>query len=220
MDFRVEICYNNKVIITYFGKQFFKIAQGEMALAFNPVSRNSKSGVSVRFGADIALSTTNHSDYNGLEQVEHGERKPFVISGPGDYEVKEIFVKGAMSESVLGGKKYINTIYALTLDNISLAFLGALSNPELSQEAQEAIGSPDILFIPVDGAGLIDAKASAKLASTLEPKMIIPMDYDEKSLKTFLKEIGEEKAEMVDKVTIKRKDLEGKEGEVIVLKPS
>jgi len=46
------------------------------------------------------------------------------------------------------------------------------------------------------------------------------MDYDEKSLKTFLKELGEEKAEVVDKVTIKRKDLEGKEGEVVVVKSS
>jgi hypothetical protein len=44
------------------------------------------------------------------------------------------------------------------------------------------------------------------------------MDYDDASLKAFLKEIGEEKAEVVDKLTLKRKDLEGKEGEVIVLK--
>jgi hypothetical protein len=48
--------------------------------------------------------------------------------------------------------------------------------------------------------------------------MIIPMDYDAVSLKAFLKEIGEEKTEAVDKLTLKRKDLEGKESEVVVLK--
>jgi flavorubredoxin len=37
-------------------------------------------------------------------------------------------------------------------------------------------------------------------------------------LKTFLKEMGEEKADVVEKLTLKRKDLEGKEGEVVVLK--
>ena len=42
------------------------------------------------------------------------------------------------------------------------------------------------------------------------------MSYN--SLKVFLKEIGEEKAEVVDKLTIRRKDLDGKEGEVVVLK--
>jgi len=205
------------MIITHFGKQFFKLAQGEMVLAFNPVSKGSKTGISAHFGADIALITTNHEDYNGAEQLSHGERQPFVINGPGDYEIKEIFIKGVISEGVIDQKKYINTIYIFTLDNINVVFLGALSDGELSKESREAINSPDILFIPVGGKGLLDGKAAAKLASTLEPKLIIPMDYDEATLKVFLKELGEEKAPKMDKLTLKRKDLDNKEGEVVVL---
>ena len=214
-----------EMIITYFGKQFFKIQQGEMVLAFNPISKSSKTGISAHFGADIAMVTTNHPDYNGVEQLAHGERQPFVIRGPGDYEIREIFIKGAESAVEIGGpardevgKKFINTIYLFILDGISIAFLGALGEAELSKDSREAINSPDILFIPVGGNGLLDAKSAAKLASTLEPKLIIPMDYDDKSLKAFLKEMGEEDAEMTEKLTLKRKDLEGKEGEVIVLK--
>ena len=214
-----------EMIITYFGKQFFKIQQGEMVLAFNPISKSSKTGISAHFGADIAMVTTNHPDYNGVEQLAHGERQPFVIRGPGDYEIREIFIKGAESAVEIGspardeaGKKFINTIYLFILDGISIAFLGALGEAELSKDSREAISSPDILFIPVGGNGLLDAKSAAKLASTLEPKLIIPMDYDDKSLKAFLKEMGEEDAEMTEKLTLKRKDLEGKEGEVIVLK--
>ncbi len=206
------------MIITYFGKQFFKIGQGEMTLAFNPVNKSSKTGISAKFGADIALITTNHPDYNGIDQLSHGERVPFAVTGPGDYEVKEIFIKGLMSNALLGDKKYINTIYQLSVDNINIVFLGALSDIELSKEAREAIDGPDILFIPVGNRGLLDAKSAAKLASTLEPKLIIPMDYDEAALKIFLKELGEEKAEVVDKLTLKRKDLDNKEGQVIVFK--
>ncbi len=206
------------MIITYYGKQFFKIAQGEMTLAFNPASKNSKSGISAKFGADIALITTNHPDYNGIEQLTHGERVPFAINGPGDYEVKEIFVKGALSETSLDGKAYINTIYSFVLDGIKVAFLGTLASDDISKEAREAIDTPDILFIPVGGKDMLDTKTAGKLASTLEPKLIIPMDYDSATLKAFLKELGEEGAETVDKLTLKRKDLEGKDGEVIVLK--
>jgi L-ascorbate metabolism protein UlaG (beta-lactamase superfamily) len=206
------------MIITYFGKQFFKIQQGEMVLAFNPVSKNSKSGISAHFGADIAMISANLPDYNGKEQLYFGDRKPFVISGPGSYEVKEIFIKGILTDSKIGGKNYINTIYSLSVDNIDIVFLGALSNSEISKEAREYISEPDILFVPVGGNGLLDAKSAAKLASSLEPKMIIPMDYDNTSLKIFLKELGEEKAEVTDKLTLKRKDLEGKESEVVVLK--
>lgn len=208
------------MIITYFGKQFFKITQGEMTVAFNPVSKSSKTGIVAKFGADIAFVTTNYPDYNGVEQLTHGERVPFLINGPGDYEVKEIFVKGSISGVELSGKKYINTIYSLSIDNINVVFLGALGNEDLSKETREAIDGPDILFIPVGNKGLLDAKASAKLASSLEPKMVIPMDYDAASLKLFLKEMGEEKAEVVEKLTLKRKDLDGKEGEVVVLQAS
>jgi len=206
------------MIITYFGKQFFKIQQGEMVLAFNPVSKGSKTGITAHFGSDVALITTNHPDYNGIEQLSHGEREPLAITGPGDYEVKEIFIKGVLSNALIDGKKYINTIYVFSVDGINIAFLGALGEGELSKESNEAINSPDIVFIPVGGKGMLDAKAAAKFASSLEPRLIIPMDYDEGTLKAFLKEIGEEKAEVVDKLTLKRKDLDNKEGEVDVLK--
>ena len=204
------------MIITYFGKQFFKITQGEMTIAVNPVGKGSKTGVSARFGADIALSTTNHPDYNGFEQVSHGGKAPFLISGPGDYEVKGITVRGALSDAVIGGKNYVNTIYSLELDGMTIVHLGAMTGKEVPDSAKEIITEPDILIVPVD-ADVTDAKTSAKRASAIEPKLIIPMDYDEKSLKAFLKELGEEKAETVEKLTIKRKDLEGKEGEVVVL---
>ena len=212
------------MIITYFGEQFFKISQGDLVLAFNPVSKNAKSDISAHFGADIALITTNYSLYSGVEQLSHGERMPFVVSGPGDYEVKEVFIKGVMSEASISDKNFINSIYSFTLDNIKVAFLGALSNGELSKEAQEIIDSPDILFIPIGGknvskgVNLLDPKAAAKLALLFEPKLIIPMSYDDTSLKIFLKEMGEEKAEEVDKLTLKLKDLDGKEGEVVILK--
>lgn len=204
----------------YYGKQFFKIAQGDMVLAVNPVSKSSKSGVSAHFGADIALSTTNHPDYNGVEQLSHGERVPFTITGPGDYEIREIFIKGGETKSTIGGKNYINTVYSLTLDGVNISFLGALTSEEMPKEAHEAVDGPDILFVPVGNGDLLSPKAAAKLASTLEPKLVIPMDYDSSTLKAFLKEMGEEDAETTEKLTLKRKDLEGKEGEVVVIKSS
>ncbi len=206
------------MIITYYGKQFFKIEQGKMVLAFNPVSKASKTGINAKFGADVAFITTNHPDYNGVEQLSFGERSPFVLSGPGDYEVKEILIKGVLSHASIDGKDYINTIYSFAVDNINLVFLGALQDADLSKEARESISNADILFVPVGGEGMLDAKSAAKLASTLEPKLIIPMDFDNTSLKAFLKEAGDEKAEVVDKITLKLKDLDGKEGEVLVLK--
>jgi hypothetical protein len=74
------------MIITYYGSEFFKVQFGDTTLAFNPISKDSKLKPS-RFGADIVLTSARHADFNGIEQVSHGDKKPFVIDGPGEYVV-------------------------------------------------------------------------------------------------------------------------------------
>ncbi|MFA6397694.1 MAG: MBL fold metallo-hydrolase [Candidatus Paceibacterota bacterium] len=209
------------MIITYLGKQFFKIQQGDLVIAFNPVSKDSKIGSKSKFGANIALVTTNHPDFNGADSLSYGETIPFIINGAGDYEIKGIFIKGIGTECILDDKKYINTIYSLVVDGISICFLGAISSKNISNEVIEAVGTPDVLFVPIGNKGVLDPMDAYKVSLNFEPKIIIPMDYgDDKqkdALKIFLKEGGSEKITSIDKLTLKRKDLEGKEADIVVL---
>lgn len=206
------------MIITYFGGEFFKVQFGDTTLAFNPISKDSKLKPS-RFGADIVLSTTYHEDFNGVDQVSHGDKKPFVISGPGEYEVKEVFIKGLASESKYGGKDLINTIYTVSLENMNICFLGAINTPELKNETVEALDEIDILFVPIGGDGVLEPVKAYKLAVSLEPKIIIPMHYTPETLKAFLKEAGEN-PKVEPKLTLKKKDLEGKEGDIMLIDSS
>ncbi|MEK7213960.1 MAG: MBL fold metallo-hydrolase, partial [Patescibacteria group bacterium] len=191
-------------------------------LAFNPISKESKLKPS-RFGADIVLSTTYHADFNGVDQVSHGDKKPFVISGPGEYEVNSVFIKGLSSESKYGGRDLVNTIYTVSLENMNICFLGAINNHELKNETIEALDEIDILFVPIGGEGVLDPVKAYKLAVSLEPKIIIPMHYGDTgmkdALKIFLKEAGEN-PKPESKLTLKRKDLEGKEGDIVLLDSS
>ncbi len=207
------------MIITHFGRQHFKLQVGDLTIAVNPVSKEGKGKVA-KYGADITLITTNHPDYNGAEQTEHGDKVPFVVRGGGEYEVKDIFIKGFNTVTPLkDGKKdkeYQNTSYVLTFDGIRITFLGALATA-LSPEHKEIIDETDVLFVPVGHDGfLLNPYDAHKLAVSLEPKLVIPMDYDEQSLPIFLKEAGAEKVEPVEKLTIKKKDIEGKLGEVVL----
>ncbi len=196
------------MIINYLGGQFVKIQFGDTILAFNPISKDSK------------LSSINHDDSNGVDQVTFGEKKPFVIAGPGEYEVKGVFIKGFASESEYDGEKRINTIYTVSLEGMNICFLGALNKGELPKDADEAIDEVDILFTPISGEGVLDPEQAYKLAVSIGPKIIIPINYgdmgDKDALKKFLKEAGENpKSE--PKLTLKKKDLDGKEAEVMVL---
>ena len=208
------------MIITYQGVEFFKVQFGDTILAFNPISKESKFK-STRFFADVALVSANHLDFNGVESLSYNGKDPLVISGPGEYETKGVFIKGFQSKTNYGGKEKINTVYIVVLEGMTLCFLGALSDEKLSPEFMEAIEDIDILFLPVGGDGVLDAGKANKLAVTLEPKIIIPMHHDEVgmagSLKKFLKEAGEEGVKPIDKLTLKKKDLDGKEGEVVIL---
>ncbi|OHA21378.1 MAG: hypothetical protein A2849_00070 [Candidatus Taylorbacteria bacterium RIFCSPHIGHO2_01_FULL_51_15] len=223
------------MIITYLGGEFIKVQFGETVLAVNPPSKDSKLKAS-RFGADVALVSLSHQDFNGIENLTHGERKPFVISGPGAYEVKGIVVQGFATDSTYGGEKKINTVYTVSLEGMKLCFLGVLSSPELPAELKEELGEIDVLFVPIGGepgrlsqgetrtgkGDVLTPAAANKLAVALEPRLVIPLHFeglgDKNALKQFLKESGEEKTTVQDKLTLKKKDLEGKEGEVIVLK--
>lgn len=204
------------MVITYNGAEFFKVQFGNTTVAFNPISKDSKLKAS-RFGADIALISLNHPDMNGADTLSFGDREPFIVSGPGEYEIKDVFIKGFESHSSYGGKGGINTIYVLSLDGMNLCFLGALDTPELKKEIIEALGDIDILFVPIGSEGVLKPADAYRLAVSLEPKAIIPMHYDDAMLKLFLKE-GGEAGQPVDKLTVKKKDLEGKEGDIIVLK--
>jgi L-ascorbate metabolism protein UlaG (beta-lactamase superfamily) len=208
------------MIITYQGVDFFKVQFGDTTLAFNPISKESKFKTS-RFFSDIALVSINHPDFNGVENLSYNGKEPFVISGPGEYETKGVFIKGFQSKTNYGGKERINTIYTVVLEGMTLCFLGPLSDEKLSSEFLEAIDSVDILFVPIGDDGVLDAKKANRLAVTLEPKIIIPMHYGEvgvtNSLKLFMKEVGDEDVKPIDKLTIKKKDLDGKEGELVIL---
>ena len=207
------------MIITHHGKQFFKLQTGDRVIALNPIAKDSKFKTS-GFGADIALITENHPDYSGVDTVTYGDRVPFVIKGPGEYEVSEIMFRGFLSKGTDGKNDLINTVYYFEFDDIKVCFLGALYEGALSTEARESIDQVDILFVPIGGKTVINAETAAKLARTFEAKIIIPMDYgsDQESdaLKKFLKESGAKESTPVEKLTLKLKDFTGKEGEVIV----
>jgi hypothetical protein len=200
------------MVITYHGKGFLKLTQGETVIAINPISKES-SAKQTRFGADIALITLNHPDYNGVEAVTYGEREPVTISGPGDYEVQNIFIHGTGVQTTLDKKSYITTLYGVEMDSIKLSIIGPCTEAPEAKD-REGLEQADILFVPLSGLG---AAAAYKLAVSLEPGVIIPTDYNDVELKAFLKEAGSEKIEHLEKLVVKKKDLAGKEGEVMVL---
>jgi len=211
------------MIITYEGLECIKIQHGNTIVAFNPISKESKiKGPS--FGADVVFISANHPDFNGVDSTSRGDKVPFVISGPGEYEVNGLIAKGFISNTEHGGKERKNTIYSVTIDSMNVVYLGAISDKDVSNEVKEELADVDILFVPIGGEGVLSPSDAHRIAIKREPKVIIPIHFgnvgDKDALKNFLKEGGNDGVKPVDKLTIKAKDIAGKVGEVVVLSPS
>lgn len=204
------------MIISHYGRGFVKLQVGETVIALNPGLPNA-GFKSAKFGSQLALISLNDPAYNAIDQVTYGERVPMVVDGPGEYEFGGIFIRGF---AIAGPQGKINTIYLVWWDEIRIVHLGALAVEVIPSELEEALGTIDILFVPVAVDGL-SPKTAARLAVGLEPRLIVPTEAgDDSNLRTFLKEVGAPETRAVGSLTIKKKELLLKEGEVAIIQSS
>ncbi len=203
------------MIITYFGKRFLKLQYGDTVVGINPPAKDSPFSKKVStFGADIAISTSSDPVTGGASTLSYGDRAPFVIDGPGSYEAKGVFISGGFLSEVHGIRE---NAFSLTLENMTIAVVGTADTMQIPNDTKELLMHPDILFLPLSGAATV--KDAYKFAMMLEPMIIVPVDYEDDILKQFLKEAGAEQPEVMDKLTLKRKDLEGKDGTIMLVSP-
>ena len=205
------------MVISYHGGQSFKVSFGDTTLAFNPASKTSKLTDPVKFGADAAFVTLWHRDFNGVDQVGHGAKQPFVADTPGEFEIGSVVARGFGVKTTYDSQETYNTIFQVRLEEMNMVFLGAISDPEIDPKILGELGNIDILFVPIGGGDVLEVPQAAKLANKLEAKLVIPMHYDKVALETFLKEESKDGLKPVDKLTIKRKEVGEMEGEVVVL---
>lgn len=164
--------------------------------------------------ADVLLMSSNTPEHGNLKAVK-GD--PFIISSPGEYEVKGVFMQGIPDES--GG-----IIYTIEVEGMKLCHLGGLGESGLKTEQIEIIGDVDILFVPVGGGDTLDAKAASHVVSQIEPRMVIPMAYKQPKLKkkldgveAFVKTMGAKNGEVIPKLSVKLRDLTGEETKITIL---
>jgi len=205
------------MVITYHGGQCFKVSFGDTTLAFDPIAKKSTLSP-VKFGANVAFISMRHPDFCGSDQVTHGNKKPFVVDGPGEYEIGDVTARGFGVETTSDNEERWNTIYQVQLEGMNLVFLGALGDPEIDSKILGELGDIDILFIPIGGGDVLEVPQASKLGVKLEARLVIPMHYDEKTLSAFLKEEGVKNGAPQDKLTLKKKDVTEMEGEIAVLK--
>ena len=198
--------------ITHLGHSSFKIKGKKTAVVTDPYEES----IGLKFPkttADILTVSHGHRDHNATNLVD-GE--PFIVDGPGEYEIKGVKIIGVPSfhDAKEGGERGKNIIFNVKIDGLWICHLGDLGQNELTSGQMEHVSSVDILLVPVGGVYTIDATVASKIVSELEPKIVIPMHYHEEgsnlkleSVEKFLREMGAEKTQSSDKLTVSKENL-------------
>lgn len=215
--------------ITYLGHSCFKLRGKDSSLVTDPYAPSVGFPLP-RVSADLVTVSHFHADHNHVSGVAGTTRRgePFVIKAPGEYEISGISVFGipTFHDGKNGAERGKNTVFTVHVDAVSLVHLGDLGHM-LADSQIEAIGTCDVLLVPVGGLYTLDPKKAIEVVNQLQPSIVIPMHYrTEKhnpkvfgalaSVDDFLHEGGFEQAQRLEKLTLTKGSLP-EEMEVVVL---
>lgn len=157
---------------------------------------------------DIALYTGAHGGSGTVR---------LTFDSPGEYEIADISIIGIAARAHIDVEGHLGaTMFKLIVGDLSVLFTGHIY-PALSDDELEAIGTVDLLVVPVGGNGYtVDPAGALKLIKDIEPKLVVPSHYADKAfnypvpqqgLSNALKELAMEPKETVSKLKLKPAEL-------------
>ena len=148
------------------------------------------------------------NDYNEKAKLIEINKEAQIFNWPGEYEVQGAAIVGIpaytnQKEEGSTSKGRI-VVFSMLVDDLRLCHLGLLGD-ELDDETLSKIGDVDILMIPVAGPHSLDSKKAHAVIEAIEPRMVIPMNYQDDQIESMLKEMGITEPKKFDILDIKGK---------------
>ncbi len=181
--------------IIWYGQSCFHLRQRGCSVVMDPYDPENGFRLPRITAAILTLSRPHKEEFD----YTRGFRgSPYVIQGPGEYEVGGTFVFGFPLDR---DQEHKNTAYIIEAEDATICHLGNL-NYIPGREEMEQFDEIDILLIPIGGGDTIDGAQAAEVVSLLEPAVTIPMcsriddeDVDREDAGRFLSEMGVQDAE-------------------------
>jgi L-ascorbate metabolism protein UlaG (beta-lactamase superfamily) len=166
--------------ITFLGHSSFKIKGKNAIVVTDPYSFKMTSLKFPKTEADVVTVSHAHEDHSQIDLVEG---HPYIADNPGEYEIKGVSLIGTSSfhDNAGGAERGKNIIFVIEIDKIRVCHLGDLGH-KLNEAELEELDGVDILMIPVGGDATIGPGEAVQIINQIEPKMIIPMHFQEEGL--------------------------------------
>jgi L-ascorbate metabolism protein UlaG (beta-lactamase superfamily) len=172
--------------VEWYGQSAFRLTAAGKTLFIDPFGDVSAlAGRGLQFDypaisgvdAELLLVTHEHVDHNGVDAI--GGQPVILRSTAGRLEspIGEVLAVASEHDAAAGTERGPNTIFVFSLDGVRVAHFGDFGQSALRQEQAEAIGTVDLLFIPVGGGPTIGADQAGAIVERLGARWIVPMHY-------------------------------------------
>lgn len=170
------------VKITWLGHAAFLIESGGLKILTDPYD-SGEGRIKYRpisIPVDIVTISHDHFDHNYTKGLM-GDFQ--TLDKTGVFQVKGAKVTGFESyhDPQSGTLRGPNIVFVIEVDGLRICHAGDLGHV-LSKEHIKALGSIDVLLIPVGGNYTVDAQQATEVVDDLHPKLVIPMHFKTDSL--------------------------------------
>ena len=126
--------------------------------------------------ADAVLVSHGHHDHSAVETVEGYAS---VVDTAGAHTLApdvKVTAIPSFHDDAQGAKRGNNLLFLIEAEGLRVAHLGDLGQ-ELNGAQSAALKPVDVLMIPVGGFFTIDAATAARVAESVDARVILPMHY-------------------------------------------
>jgi L-ascorbate metabolism protein UlaG (beta-lactamase superfamily) len=127
--------------------------------------------------ADLLLVTHEHFDHNGVGAIAGDPPTLRSTAGRLESPIGDVLAVASEHDEAAGTERGPNTLFAFTLGGQRVAHLGDLGQSDLREEQAQALGSVDLLFVPIGDGPTIGAEQAAAIAARLGARVVVPMHY-------------------------------------------
>jgi L-ascorbate metabolism protein UlaG (beta-lactamase superfamily) len=172
--------------LTWYGQSCFLLESASgTRIVIDPVAGNLGYLPPADLHADAVTISHDHPDHNNLGLLQG---KPRVFRGlTADKKgwvrindrVKDITIRsvGVYHDPKRGADLGLDTVFIFETGGVRIAHLGDLGHA-LTDQQISAIGSVDVVLVPVGGGSTIDAQTATYVVDQIRPRLIvIPMHY-------------------------------------------